>query len=89
MALNKEIIQEAQAHYRAWNEAKFADRARRGWAGQKNLAQKWHEYLDLMEFGRQIRPQPSLSQQRRKWANLAQYYQRIQQFEAWRQERGQ
>jgi hypothetical protein len=82
MTLDKNILRETLVHYQTWNEAKFVDRVRR--AGQKSREQKWHEYLALMEFGLQIRPRPSKSQQRRKMRTLEQYYSRIHQFEAGR-----
>jgi hypothetical protein len=87
MTLDKNILREALAHYQAWNEAKFTDRVRR--AGQKSQEQKWREYLALMEFGLQIRPQPSKSQQRRKVEVLERYYRLIQQFEKRRGQGGQ
>jgi hypothetical protein len=74
------------AHYRAWNEVEFLANVRN--AGKKSVLQKWHEFLDLMEFGMQIKPQPSKHEQRQKMEMLNQYYQRIQRFEAWRQQHG-
>jgi hypothetical protein len=79
MTLDKNVLRETLAHYRAWNEAEFVDRVRR--AGQKSHKQRWREYLVLMEFGLQVRPVPSKNQQRRKVEALERYYRLIQQFE--------
>ena len=35
----KTLLREALAHYRAWNEAEFADRVRH--AGERTLEEKW------------------------------------------------
>jgi hypothetical protein len=86
MALDKNLLREALAHYRAWNEAEFADRLRQ--VGQKSQAQKWREYLALMEFGFQIRSQPTESEQRRKVETLQRYYSLIRRFEEKRQQGG-
>jgi hypothetical protein len=45
MSLDKKVWKEALAHYREWNEAKFAERVRN--AGKKSLAEKWEEYKEL------------------------------------------
>ena len=86
MSLNKTIWQEALTQYKAWNEAKFVHKVLT--AGQKSPAEKWQEFLDMFSFGRKIKPQPSLWEQKRKAEELATYYKRIQQFEEWRKKRG-
>jgi hypothetical protein len=71
---------ETLAHYRAWNTAKHQETRRK--AGQKPPEQKWQEYLNLMELGMTIKPQPSLHEQRQKWDVLNRYYAQLQRFEA-------
>jgi hypothetical protein len=85
MSLDKAIWREAIAHYRAWNEAKFIEQLLT--AGQKTPAEKWREYQDLFAFGRQIKPEPSLWEQKQTAGAWATYYARIQQLERWRQQR--
>jgi hypothetical protein len=84
--IDKTAWQATLAQYRAWNDAEWCERVRN--AGKKSPAQKWHEFLDLMEFGMQIKPQPSKHEQRQKMEMWNQYYQRIQRFEAWRKRHG-
>ena len=79
-------LKETLACYQAWNDAEFHERLRH--AGEKTLEQKWREYLDLMEFGMQIKPSPSVHEQRQKVEMLNHYYEQIQLFEARRKERG-
>jgi hypothetical protein len=86
MSLNKTIWREAVAYYRSWNEAKFVEQVLT--AGQKTLAEKWREYQDLFAFGRRIKPEPSLWEQKQVADAWATYYARIQRFEQWRQRRG-
>jgi hypothetical protein len=73
-------LQETLAHYRAWNTAKLQETRRQ--AGQKPAEQKWREYLNLMEVGMAIKPEPSLHEQRQKWDVLNHYYAQLQRFEA-------
>ena len=79
-------LKEAVACYQVWNDAELQERLRH--AGEKTLEQKWREYLDLMEFGMQIKPSPSVHEQRQKVEMLNHYYEQIQLFEARRKERG-
>lgn len=81
--LDKTIWQAALANYQDWNETRFKERLQQ--AGQKSQAQKWQEYLALLEFGLQIRAQPTANEQWRKLENLERYYELIQQFEQKRQ----
>jgi len=87
MAEDKALWREALAHYRAWNEAEFADRVRR--AGEQSLAEKWRIFLDLTAFGRKIRPEPSEHAQRQEATALQMYYTRIRRFEEKRRHREQ
>lgn len=83
MAEDKALWHEALAHYRAWNEAEFIDRVQR--AGERTPAEKWRIFLDLMAFGRRIRPSPSEHAQQREAIALQTYYAHIRQFESRRQ----
>ena len=84
--IDKTAWQATLAQYRAWNDAVWQEKVRN--AGQKSPAQKWREFLDLMEFGMQIKPRPSAHEQRQKIAMLNRYYERIQRFETWREQHG-
>lgn len=85
MTEDKATLREALAHYRAWNEAEFADRVRR--AGERTLADKWRIFLDLFAFGKQLRPTPSGHAQRQEAKALRTYYDRLRVFEEKRQHR--
>jgi hypothetical protein len=80
-------LREALAHYRAWNEAEFADRVRR--AGEQTLAEKWQAFLDLFAFGKRIRPTPSGYAQQQETMALQTYYSRLRRFEEKRRRRDQ
>jgi len=82
---DKALWREALAHYRAWNEAEFADRVRR--AGEQSLAEKWRAYLDLMAFCWRANPEPSKWEQRQTAREWETYYVRMQRFEEQRQRR--
>jgi hypothetical protein len=86
MSLDRTLWREAMAQYRAWNEAKFVEQVLT--AGQKTPAQKWREYQDLFAFGRRIKPEPSLWEQKQVADAWARYYERIQRLERWRRGRG-
>lgn len=86
MILDRTIWREAMAHYRAWNEAKFVEQVLT--AGQKTPAERWREYHDLFAFGRRIKSEPSLWEQKQVADAWTTYYERIQRFEQWRQQRG-
>ena len=79
MALDRAAWRKAIAHYRAWNRAKFRARIRE--AGRKSLAEKWNEYLALIEFGLRLRPQPTMRERSQKMECWAQYYRLVQEFE--------
>ncbi|MBN1975802.1 MAG: hypothetical protein JW918_00240 [Anaerolineae bacterium] len=79
MTEDKELLREALAHYRAWNEAEFADRVRH--AGERTLEEKWRIFLDLFAFGKRIRPTPSEYAQRQEVETLQVYYDRLRRFE--------
>ena len=79
-------LKETLACYQAWNDAEYHECLRH--AVEKTLEQKWREYLDLMEFGLQTKPSPSLHEQKQKVETLNHYYEQIQLFEARRKERG-
>jgi hypothetical protein len=72
-------VQEILAYYQAWNEAERREMFRN--AGKKTSEQKWQEYLQIMELGLTIKPEPSLHEHRQKIAMLNHYYEQVQQFE--------
>lgn len=83
----KMLWQATLADYRAWNEAEF--QARLQAAEKKSPEQKWREFLDLMEFGLILKPEPSVHEHRQKIAMLNRYYAQLQLFEERRKQRGQ
>jgi len=86
MSLDPKIIREAQAAYRQWNEAELRERL---YAADKLSTQEtWRQYVALVEFCWKLAPQQSEQQRTQKAAALAQYYDRIQKLEAWRQLHG-
>ena len=85
MTEDKAPWREALAHYRAWNEAEFANRVRR--AGEQTLAEKWRAYLDLLAFCWRVNPEPSEWEQRQTAEEWEAYYARMQRFEERRRER--
>ena len=87
MSENEITLREALVHYRAWNEAEFADRVRR--AGQQTLAERWRIFLDLFAFGKRIKPTPSEYTQQQEAMALQTYYTRLRQFEEKRRHRDQ
>jgi len=86
MAEDETLWREALVHYRAWDEAEFADRIRR--AGQQTLAEKWRAYLDLMALCWRVKPEPSEWEQRQTIEEWEAYYARMQRFEERRRRRG-
>lgn len=86
MPLDPKIIREAQAAYRQWNEDELRDRLH---AVNKPSAQDaWRQYVALVEFCWKLAPEQSEWQQTQKQEILLRQYERMQRFEAWRQQRG-
>jgi hypothetical protein len=79
MTIDKALLREVLAHYRAWNKDVFMDRVLR--AGEQTPAEKWRTYQELMSFGLKIRPTPSIWQQWRTIEDWETYYARIKKFE--------
>ena len=71
-------------HYQAWNKIEHYYRTQ-----PQDKVQKWQEFLALIEFGLQIKPEPSVHEQRQRVDSLNFYYQQIQLFEQRRQQHGQ
>jgi len=86
MTEDKALWREALAHYRAWNEAEFADRVRR--AGEQSLTERWHAYLDLTAFCWRTNPESSKWEQRQTIEEWETYYARMRRFEERRRGRG-
>jgi hypothetical protein len=86
MPLDPKILREAQEAYRQWNEAELRERLH---AADKPSAQEtWRQYVALVEFCWKLAPEQSEWQHIQNQAALAQYYERIQKLEAWREQRG-
>ena len=84
--LEKTVWRETLAYYSAWNDAELHEQIAQ--ADTKPPAQKWHEFLALMEFGLMIKPQPSFHEHQQKIDMLNRYYQQLQQFEERRKGHG-
>ncbi|GEM_PF-3968618 len=76
--------QTALQHYHVWNNIEYQHRNQ----GQDGV-KKWQQFLALMEFGLQIKPEPSLYEQQQKVNVLNSYYQQIEQFEYRKRQHGQ
>jgi len=76
--------QNALQHYQTWNKIERHYRTQ-----PQDKVQKWQEFLALIEFGLQIKPEPSVHEQRQRVDSLNFYYQQIQLFEQRRQQHGQ
>jgi hypothetical protein len=85
MDLNRALWQQAQKHYRDWNDAKFAEQVR---SAKKNPADKWADYKQLYAFGRKLKPEPSLWEQIKTAQEWEAYYLNIRRFEEWRKVHG-
>ena len=57
-------------------------------AGKRTPLECWQAYVAWWEFLMSIAPPISEAQQARRLADWAEYYERIQKFEAWRKEHG-
>jgi hypothetical protein len=86
MPIDKALYRQAQEWYHQWNEAER--KARWEEAGMLSPQEAWEQYVDLWEFGRQTKVQPSQHQIRQKVESLERYYDRLAKLEAWRRSRG-
>jgi hypothetical protein len=82
---DKTLWHEAVAHYRAWNEAEFADRVRR--TSEQSLTEKWQAYQDLMAFCWRVNPEASEWEQTQTLKEWESYYSRMRRFEERRRRR--
>jgi hypothetical protein len=85
MDLNKALWQQAQKYYRDWNEAKFREHVQ---SAKKSPAEKWADYQQLYAFGRKLKPEPSLWEQKTASQEWDAYYLNIRRFEEWRKDHG-
>jgi hypothetical protein len=86
MAIDGKLYREAQEVYPQWKLAEQAERAYN--AGKRTLLECWQAYVAWWEFLMSITPEISETQQARRLAYWAEYYERIQKSEAWRKEHG-
>jgi hypothetical protein len=86
MTIDRELYREAYETIRQW---KLAERAERAYhAGERSPLECWKEYVAWWEFLVSIAPEISETQQAMRLAEWAEYYERMQRFEAWRKEQG-
>ncbi len=86
MPLDKQLVQEAMAQYKAWNEADFVNKVLQ--AGSRSHQEKWHDFCSLYAFGKRIKPQISRGEQLLWAEEWNSYFESIRRFEAWRCSRG-
>ena len=82
MPIDAKLLRGAQAAYRQWNEAELREKLQR--AGSRPADEAWRQFVDLWEFGWQMRLQASETQQRQKLNDLRLYYEQIRKLETWR-----
>ena len=86
MALDKELYQKAYDLHRQWNEAELIEQVRT--AKLRNPGEGWRQFIELWEFGHQMRLVQSKYQCSENQKARVEYYNRIQKFESWRRTRG-
>jgi hypothetical protein len=86
VAPDPNLLREALAQYRAWNEAEFEEQVRN--AGKKTPAEKWREYKSLFALGRRLKPEQGACAQVMAALEWDDYYEQMRRFEARRQARG-
>ena len=87
IALDKTALREAQAQYRAWNEADCVHRVRP--AGKETLAERWRQYRDVVSFCLKLNPEASPGEQQWTIAEWEAYYASLRRFEQERAKREQ
>ena len=86
MLLNKNLYREMYQQYQAVQQGEIRQRLR----NRQQIAgiEAWRQYLDLVEFCRLLCPSQSQRHRAEKLAMFQEYYERMRQFEAWRQTHG-
>lgn len=85
MVIDAGKLHQALEYYRQWNEAELIDQARN--AGKRSSKEAWRQYVALWEFAMRLGEGPGLAAQRLRAKEWAEYYEKIERFEAWRRER--
>ncbi len=85
MKLDKELYRKAHEALQQWSDAKLLYRVQAD--ASLSPQEAWKRYVDLIEFGWWLCPQPSQWQREQKLADLTRYYERLQKFENWRRTR--
>jgi hypothetical protein len=86
MKLDKALYRQAQEWYRQWNEAELYERAHS--SRKRSPKENWEQYVDLWEFGREMKLSPGSWQELEKISSINQYYSRVQKMETWRRSVG-
>lgn len=86
MPIDKELYRQARRWYQEWNRAEAIARARN--AMNLTPQQRWDQFVDLWEFGWQMRRPTSGWARQEKLETLDRYYKRVQALESWRRTRG-
>jgi hypothetical protein len=84
--IDRELYRKAYASLRQWSEAKVIERVLI--AEHLSPTERWRRYAGLWAFAVTISPPQSEWQQAQTAGAWAEYYDRIQKFEAWRRLRG-
>jgi hypothetical protein len=84
MSINANLYREAFEYYRQWNEAELKAQARQ--AGQMSPEERWEQYKALWQFCAQLAGPPSENYLKHQFGQWADYYEKIHQFETWKQQ---
>lgn len=84
--IDKKLYRQAYKQYKQWNEIKFAERIRN--TAKLSSAERWEQYVDLVELLWELSPDQTPRQRQQKMAELEYYYSQMQRFEERRRKDG-
>jgi len=84
--IDKKLYRQAYEQYKQWNKIKFAERIRN--TAKLSSAERWEQYVDLVEFLWELSPEQTPRQRQQKIAEWEYYYSQIQRFEERRHKHG-
>ncbi|HNB53122.1 MAG TPA: hypothetical protein PK530_14325 [Anaerolineales bacterium] len=84
MSINANLYREAFEYYRQWNEAELKAQAHQ--AGQLSPEERWEQYKTLWQFCAQLAGPPSENYLKHHFGKWADYYEKMHQFETWKQQ---
>ncbi len=84
--MDKRLLRETLARYRAWNEDKFVSQVAQ--SEKMTPEERWMAYQDMYTFSVAIRPKTNIAEQLYTMHEWKEYLARIRRFESWRQRHG-